>query len=174
MGKESKNKLKGSLSKYIKVPIYFNILWIIVAIIALSIDVKVGALITAMEIIYIVASLIVYVKFKPNIMKTLVEFGAEYSQVQRQMLHEMEVPYGLLEENGKILWTNEKMDELFNGKSVRNKIVSAVFDDFKPEYLEFDDEGKKEFQIKTEDKVFRVILREFKMNKKNEDSSLAQ
>ena len=68
MGKESKNKLKGSLSKYIKVPIYFNILWIIVAIIALSIDVKVGALITSMEIIYIVASLIVYVKFKPNIM----------------------------------------------------------------------------------------------------------
>lgn len=174
MGKESKNKLKGSLSKYIKVPIYFNILWIIVAIIALSIDVRVGALIAAMEIIYIVASLIVYVKFKPNIMKTLVEFGAEYSQVQRQMLHEMEVPYGLLEENGKILWTNEKMDELFNGKSIRNKIVSAVFDDFKPEYLEFDDEGKKEFQIKTEDKVFRVILREFKMNKKNEDSSLVQ
>lgn len=163
MEKNSKIKLQGSLLNYIKVPVFFNIVWLISAVLAFIIDIRAGVLMSFVVLIYIAVTTAIYFKFKPNIMKTLVEFGAEYSQVQRQMLHELEVPYGLLESDGKVLWTNTQMDLLFTGKNVRYKQITSLFQDFKPEYLEFDEKGRNEFKIKIDAGVYSVVLKNFKM-----------
>lgn len=116
MGNKKKIKVKGNLVHYIKWPLYLNIIGFLFIMVGFAINVKTGALITLAEIIYLVVSVAVYFAFKPNIMKNLVDFGAEYSQVQRQMLHDMEIPYSLLDENGKVMWTNEQMDILCQEK----------------------------------------------------------
>lgn len=126
MGKDIKNKAKGQISRYLFLPIYFDVFWVVVTLAAYAFSFRAGVLMTVSAIIYIAATIVIYIKFKPTIMRRLVDFGAEYSQVQRQMLHEMEIPYGLIDENGKVLWTNTELDKLFNGKSIRNKSVISV------------------------------------------------
>lgn len=170
--KSNRLRLTGQMSQYLKWPVYFNVFWMMVMVIMFLIDVKAGIFMVFTEILYIIITVSVYFAFKPNITKMLVEFGAEYSQVQRQMLHEMEIPYSLLDMDGKILWTNAEMDSFFQGKSIRNKIITSLFDDFKQEYLEFDEEGRNEFDVTTENGEYRVVLKLFAMGNK-EESPLA-
>ncbi len=174
MESKVKSKLKGRISKYIKWPVYFNIFWIIIVLIVYVIDVKAGFIMSLAEVVHILMTAVIYVRFKPNITKTLIEFGSEYSQIQRQMLHEMEIPYGLIEEEGKILWTNSALDELCPGKNLRNKMIFSIFEDFKDEYLELDENGRSEFHVHTEKGDYRVVLKIFQLKDNSEDSIITE
>ena len=171
MGNKKKIKVKGNLAHYIKWPLYLNIIWFLFIMVGFAINVKTGALITLAEIIYLVVSVAVYFAFKPNIMKNLVDFGAEYSQVQRQMLHDMEIPYSLLDENGKVMWTNEQMDILCQGKNIRNRIISSIFPEIKKETMEFDEMGRSELEVKYEESIYKVVFKLFLLNNSEDVSS---
>lgn len=174
MGKNRKVKLKGQMNQYLKWPVYLNLFWFFMAAVTYAFNIKAGIVMTFAAVIYAVSTAVIYLRFKPAILMKLVDFGAEYSQIQRQMLHEMEIPYGLIEENGKILWTNAELDDMFQGKSIRNKLVTSIFEDFNQEYLEFEDENERnEFSISYEDKVYRVVLKNFALKQNIEDSQLA-
>ena len=170
--KKSKLRLKGQISQYLRWPAYVNVFWTMVMAVMFLINIKAGIFMAFAEVIYIIITVSVYFGFKPNIIKMLVEFGADYSQVQRQMFHEMEIPYNLLDMDGKVLWTNAEMDNLFKGKNIRNRLITSLFEDFKPECLEFDESGRNEFDVKTEDGEYRVVLKLFAM-RSDEESPLA-
>lgn len=172
MGKKKKIKFRGQINQYIKWPFYFNMFWIVIAAATYGFSVKAGILMTLAVCICIVATAVVYLRFKPNIMRNLVDFGAEYSQIQRQMLHEMEIPYGLIEENGKILWTNSEFDNLFQGKNIRNKLITTIFEEFEPENLELSD-GRNEFSITHAGSVYRIVLKSFRLKESIDDERLA-
>lgn len=171
MGNKKKIKVKGNLVHYIKWPLYLNIIGFLFIMVGFAINVKTGALITLAEIIYLVVSVAVYFAFKPNIMKNLVDFGAEYSQVQRQMLHDMEIPYSLLDENGKVMWTNEQMDILCQGKNIRNRVISSIFPEIKKETMEFDEMGRSELEVKYEESIYKVVFKLFLLNNSEDVSS---
>ena len=137
------------------------------------IDIRAGFVATIATLFYFAILVGGYLKFRPNIMKRFVDFGAEYSQVQRQMLHEMEIPYGLMEENGKVLWTNAELDNLVQNKNIRNKNILSIFEEFKPEYLEFSEDKRNEFRIEYEDHVYKIVLKVFELNDAIHDSQLA-
>lgn len=84
----------------------------------------------------------------------------------------MEIPYSLLDMDGKILWTNIEMENIFKGKDVRSKSAMALFESFKPEYLEFDESGRNEFDVEMEQGEYRVVLKLFDM-RNSEESPLA-
>lgn len=173
MGKGEKIKFKGRTGQYLQWPLYLILFWSIVTVITYIIDVKAGVAMTVAMVIYVVFTVVMYCAIKPNVMKNFVDFGAEYSQVQRQMLHEMEIPYGLIETNGKILWSNEELDNLVKDRSIRNRSVMSIFEDFKPEYLEFEDNGRNEVRIEYEGGVYRVVLKVFTLKDAINESQLA-
>ena len=84
----------------------------------------------------------------------------------------MEIPYGLIEENGKILWTNEELDKLVQNKNIRNKNITSIFEHFKPEFLQFGDSKRSEFHIEYEGNVYRIVLKVFELNDAINDSQL--
>lgn len=168
----NKVKVRGNLLHYIKWPLYLNIIWIVFVGLGYIINIKAGAIMTLAEIVYFIITISIYFAFKQNIMKNLVDFGAEYSQIQHQMLHDMEIPYSLLDEHGRILWTNTQMDLICGEKSVKNKLLTTVFTEVKNEVLTFDDKGRNEVQIKHEEHIYRIVLKRFSMNDLN-DTDLA-
>lgn len=173
MGNNKKIKLKGKAGQYLQWPIYLIIFWSFITIITYFIDVRAGIVMTVAMLIYGIISAVMYMAIKPNVIKNFVDFGAEYSQIQRQMLHEMEIPYGLIETDGKILWTNEEFDKLVLNKNVRNRNITSVFKNFTPEDLELDNSGRNEIHIEHEDRAYKVILKEFTLKDAINDSQLA-
>lgn len=160
----NKLKMRGNLIHYIKWPLYLNIIWMVFVVVGYIVNIKAGAIMTFAEAVYLIITVCIYFLFRQNIMKNLVDFGVEYSQMQHQMIQQMEIPYCLLDENGKIMWTNNQMDAVCNGKTIRNKLIYSVFSGVEKENLVFGEDGRNEFEIKFMNKVYRIILRAFSMD----------
>lgn len=164
-----KKKIKGRIHQYLKTPVYWDLFWVAVAAVTYAVDKKAGYILMAAAALYIVISLALYVKFQKNIQPRMADYGAQYGLVQKQLLYELEIPYALLEENGKILWSNMELAEMFQGKNPRNKNVMELLPDICPEYLQFDETEKNEVQIEHEGKILRAIFKEISLKETVED-----
>ncbi len=74
-------------------------------------------------------------KNKPIIMNELVSFATEYGQIQRKLLRELELPYCLLDDSGRVMWTNKAFEALVHKKKGYNKSISTIFPELTPENL---------------------------------------
>lgn len=171
MGKKKRKKLQAQIGSYLKVPMYFIVFWIVINVLAYLIDVKAGGLMSVATVTYILVMIGIMIQYNNNITRKLVDFGSAYSLVQKQILKEMDVPYGLLDENGKILWTNNQFEELFD-KHILNKNIMNILEEIKPEYLVFGEEDTNYIELTYEEKVFKVTLSKFTLKNDFEDSAL--
>ena len=83
------------MKKYLRIPIYFWFVWVVLTFVTFRFDVIAGTCMAVVSVIYIALALFIYLRFEPTYTKNLVEFGAEYNQIQKQMLNELDVPFGL-------------------------------------------------------------------------------
>ena len=143
---DKKVALNGKITKYLRWPINLSVLWIVVTAIIFFIDKRAGVVMAFATILFIVIAIVMMLRFYPNIKRYLVDFGAEYSQIQRQMMHEFEIPYALLDCNGKMLWHNSKMEKACETKLLNMRGIESIFKEFTKDKFEFKEE-KKEFKV---------------------------
>ena len=159
---DKKVALNGKITKYLRWPINLSILWIVVTAIIFFIDKRAGVVMAFATIVFIVIAIVMMLRFYPNIKRYLVDFGAEYSQIQRQMMHEFEIPYALLDCNGKMLWHNSEMEKACETKLLNMRGIESIFKEFTKDKFEFKEE-KKEFKVEYNEKIYRAVLKKFKM-----------
>ena len=61
-------------------------------------------------------------------------FALDYGQVQSTLLHELEIPYGVLDENGVLLWANARFKEIVDTK-LASKGIANLFPELTKEQL---------------------------------------
>ena len=164
MSEKEKTTLDGKIKNYIYLPFYFLALWIVLALVCFYFDIRAGIIMSVATVIYFVASLVFCIKFRPRFMKDLVEFGADYSQIQKQMLDDLDVPFGLLDETGRILWANSMLEDVVQGENIKNKNVISIFDKFDGSNIKFDESGRNEFMMTYNDREYKVVLKEFSLD----------
>ena len=164
MGEKEKVTLDGKIKNYIYLPFYFLAFWIVLTLVSFYFDIRAGVVMSIATVVYFVVALVLCVKYKPRFIKDLVEFGADYSQIQKQMLDDLDVPFGLLDETGRILWANEMLSEVVQGENIKNKNVISVFDKFDGSNIKFDESGRNEFMMTYNDREYKVVLKEFSLD----------
>ena len=95
--------LKGRLKLYMQWPVVMSVILIAMTGWIYYIDHKAGMLMAACVLIYLVVTVSLYFYNKSTLMRALVEFAAQYGAMQNRLLKELEMPYGILLENGRIL-----------------------------------------------------------------------
>ena len=81
-------------------------------------DRKAGLLMSAFVLVYAVVIGIMYFYNKSLILADMVEFAAQYGIVQNTLLKELSIPYAILLDDGKIIWTNTQFREVL-GTTIR-------------------------------------------------------
>ena len=105
---------------------------------------------------FVCAMMICY--FRPRIIKEIVEFSSNYSQVQRQLLYELSIPYCLLDNKGNILWMNASMQASINRKNDLNKNISIIIPELSANvFRNFED--FKEIRVAFNDRDYRVEMK---------------
>ena len=105
---------------------------------------------------FVCAMMICY--FRPRIIKEIVEFSSNYSQVQRQLLYELSIPYCLLDNKGNILWMNASMQASINRKNDLNKNISTIIPELSANvFRNFED--FKEIRVAFNDRDYRVEMK---------------
>ncbi len=155
---KKKIKLRGKLWLLFSWPLLLTILLILLNIGAYIYDVKCGVVISVFLIVYLASTAIVYIWSKPSLITEIINFGTQYSTVQKKLLNDFEIPYALLDNSGKILWVNEQFSLLTGVDKKYHKSVSTIFPTISREFIEKNEEAT-DVMLEHEDKVYRITLK---------------
>ena len=117
-------KLKGPLKLYMQWPALMAIILVAMNIWILIIDKQAGLVMGVFMLIYIVAVLVLYFRNKTLVMSSLMDSAERYGFLQNILLNDLPVPYAVLSDDGKIIWTNEQFAAVFGCESITNKYLS--------------------------------------------------
>lgn len=138
---KTKIKLKGQLRNYMYWPLIMTIVLALLNIPAYVMNRKLGLIFSAFVVIYFIIVLCAYLYNKPVILNELINFATQYGTVQKRLLEEFEVPYALLDYNGKILWVNQKFTEITGKKRDYHKSITGIFPSLTREVLQKEEEN---------------------------------
>jgi len=142
-------RLKGRIKTYLQFCIYLGVLLCAVDIAMFMIDTRAGVFLAAFLIIYFAITLSLYFYNKPVIMNELVSFATEYGQIQRKLLRDMDLPYALLDDGGKVIWTNIAFENITHQPKGYKKSITSIFQTITKDRLP-NDSGVDETQYELE------------------------
>lgn len=149
-------KLKGRVFTHLIYPIIISVVLFLVGIWIAMKDGDAGSLILSLSIVYFIFTIVMYVVNQKLVMQELVKFASDYAQIQKELLEDMLIPYGLIDRQGNILWQDEELARLL--KRNYGKKVQEIFKEITDEQLELTDEIK-EININFKEHFYRVQLK---------------
>lgn len=147
-------EIKGRLKWYLRWAIILNIIVAAMAIGVFVLDHQAGILMGVFFLVHLIFSIVVSFYSKPAITEELINLGLEYGQVQKKLLHDLEVPYGVLDASGKLMWGNEALSSLVGSLAVR-KNIQAIFPAVDFEKIQ-EMKEKSYLEIVHEDRIYRT------------------
>ena len=113
------------------------------------IDIRAGGTLAVFTVFYFAITLYLYFHNRRILINELVSFATEYGQIQRKLLREMDLPYALLDDGGKIIWTNIAFEGVVHQPKGYNKSITSLFPTITRDRLP-DDNGVDEAQYDLE------------------------
>lgn len=148
----------GQLKSYLSWPLYIGMLFLVMTIPMYLINMNAGLLMTLFDVIYFVIAMLLFIHKRGTIINSMIDFAANYSQVQRNLLKELSIPYGLIDDNGRIIWINYQMKEVLGKDKEQKKSVMAIFESIRKENLPSEDEIK-EIYLTFNERDYRIELK---------------
>ncbi len=169
---KQKLKLKGKLQTFVNATLLLGLLLVVVDIWIWNIDVKAGIALSGFVVFYLIMSLIM-VSFKKNIlMNELVSFATQYGQIQKKLLRDLELPSALLDENGKVIWTNRLFEETIHKPKGFNKEIRSIFPAITKEKLPKETTEVAEVSFAYEEREFTAKMRRIPLADMVENSDI--
>lgn len=153
----TKIKLKGHLRSYMYWPLLLAIVLVLMDIPIFWWSRKAGVAVAGFLLIYLIVVTAAYYASKPMLIRGLVNFATQYGTVQRKLLNEFEIPYALLDYNGRILWVNEKFAALTGKDKDYHKSITTIFPGITTQMIR-EDEHSEQIRIQWQDYCFRVEM----------------
>ena len=151
-------KPSGRLNSIFLWPVGLGILLVLLDILLCFVSSVAASIVAVFIVIYAFVCAMMICYFRPRIIKEIVEFSSNYSQVQRQLLYELSIPYCLLDNKGNILWMNASMHASINRKNDLNKNISTIIPELSANvFRNFED--FKEIRIAFNDRDYRVEMK---------------
>lgn len=148
----------GRLNSIFLWPLGLGILLVLLDILLCFVSSVAASIVAVFIVIYAFVCAMMICYFRPRIIKEIVEFSSNYSQVQRQLLYELSIPYCLLDNKGNILWMNASMQASINRKNDLNKNISTIIPELSANvFRNFED--FKEIRIAFNDRDYRVEMK---------------
>lgn len=119
--------LKGKLKTTITLFVVLGVILLLLNIGLFFIDVQAGLLVLCFTILYCIFFVIVIINDKNIIMNELISFATQYGQVQRRLIRDLELPYALLDDNNRIIWTNTAFNTAFHIEKDYRKSITSIF-----------------------------------------------
>ncbi|MDE7199579.1 MAG: DHH family phosphoesterase [Lachnospiraceae bacterium] len=166
-------KLKGRMKAYLQSSLYLGFLLAVVDILVYLLDYRAGLVLTAFLIFYFAIILSMMLYNKPVIMNELISFATQYGQIQRRLLRDLELPHALLDDAGKIIWTNIAFEYITHQEKGCRKSITALFPSITKDRLPGrDGEGEVECRVEYENGNYLAKLKMISLKEMAENSDI--
>ena len=153
---------------YLQTSLYMGVLLLALNLGIYLLNLASGLMLSVFILLYFVLNLYLYFKNKTVVLNELVSFATEYGQIQRQLLKELELPYALLDDGGRIIWTNRMFEEKIHKVKGLSKPISNLFPQINVDkLLEEQEEASVELSLETGEftaKLKKISLKEMAEN----------
>ncbi|MBO5112031.1 MAG: DHH family phosphoesterase [Lachnospiraceae bacterium] len=166
-------KLKGRLKSYMQTSIYLGLLLVAVNLLIYILDVPSGLVLTCFTLFYFAVTAFLQLYNKPIIMNEMVSFATQYGQIQKVLLRELELPYAMLDEEGHVIWTNARFEEIVHKDKGYRKSITSLFPSITREKLPFE-EDEVSFDLTYEDRNYEVRMRKISMKEMAQNSDIIE
>ena len=168
-------KLKGRLKSYLQSSLYLGLLLTVVNVLIYMIDYRAGMVLSGFIIFYIAVILAMMFYNKPIIMNELVSFATQYGQIQRRLLRDLELPHALLDDAGKIIWTNIAFERMVHQEKGYRKSVTSLFPSITKDKLPgMVEEDEVEFDVEYESGNYVAKLKKISLKEMAENSDIIE
>lgn len=153
---KQKVKLKGHLKSYLQTTLILGILLAMVNVVIYFLNIKAGICVSGFLLVYLITMTILLYKNKPVIMNEFINFATQYGQIQRTLLRDLELPHVLMDEEGRIIWTNAAFEQAVHKEKGYRKSITTVFSTVTKEKLGFEQEAEMELSYEGHEYIFRM------------------
>lgn len=160
---KKREKLKGRMASYFQLPIRLGFVLILVNILIYFLNWPSGLILSAFLVIYFAFAIAAYRSSRKGVLHEMVSFATEYGQVQKKLLRELEIPYAVLDDNGRILWMNEEFERVAHRDRGYRKSITSVFPSLTKDTLP-EGEDLVRIQIDYENSNYEVQMRRIPMD----------
>ncbi len=168
-------KLKGRIKTYLQFSIYLGGLLLVVNAGMVAIDYRAGLLLGFFTLFYFAVTLSLYFYNKPVIMNELVSFATQYGQIQKRLLRELELPHALLDDTGKVIWTNAAFENIIHQPKGYSKTITSLFPSITRDKLP-DNEGVEEaqYELTYDSKEYIAKFKRISLKEMAENSAMIE
>ena len=159
------NKLKRRVQLIILLPIVLALGLLGATIYINGISSQMGVIAVALLILFIVAILIMYFTLLPELSSVLVDYSLEQGKIQKELLHELEIPYAILDTDGHIMWANNMFHDTIgvaHNKRIK-KPVDSYFSELLPEII--DGSESVDINVDYNDRKYKASIKRIDMSK---------
>lgn len=168
-------KLKGRLKSYLQSSLYLGFLLIFVDVLIYMLDIRAGLLLSGFIIFYIAIVLSMMFYNKPVILNELVSFATQYGQIQRRLLRDLELPHALLDDGGKVIWTNIAFEKLVHQDKGYRKSITSLFPSITKDKLPgINEEDEVEFDVEYESGNYIAKMKKISLKEMAENSDIIE
>lgn len=158
-----KVKVTGNLQTYLRWPVLLSVLLICMDISIFLVNRKAGFIMLIYVAGYIGVASYLFFRRKSMILGEIIQFAADYGQVQKQLLKELSLPYGILDTDGKLLWGNDQFMEIIVNESAARRSISNIFPDITKNELP-KPEKNVVLHTETDHNYYKVVMRRITVN----------
>ena len=106
---EKKKKETSRISQYLVWPVYFAAAAAVMNAILFFVDRNAGFTALPFTLSFALAAAFLSVYQKKRVYPEILSMAADNAQIQNRILTGLPVPYGLMDDTGRILWGNERL-----------------------------------------------------------------
>ncbi|MDE7332244.1 MAG: DHH family phosphoesterase [Lachnospiraceae bacterium] len=170
---KSKIKLKGRLKRYMQTSLYLGFLLAAVNLAVYLLSVPAGVIVSCFALLYFTVVILLQINNRPVIMNELVSFATQYGQVQKVLLRELEIPYAVLDDEGRIIWTNQAFEKVVHKEKGYRKSITSLFPSITKEKLP-DEVEFVEMDVDFEDRNYVAKMRKIAMREMIDSSVIME
>ena len=164
-------KLRGRLRNLVHTSVYMGVLLLFVDIALFIMDIRAGLLVAAFLLLYFSIVGIMIFHTRPILMNELISFATQYGQIQKRLLRELELPYALLDEEGKIVWTNLAFEKVVHKEKGYHKSITSLIPSITRDKLPTDIEDV-ELSVTYENRDYTAKMKLISLEELSLDSEL--
>ncbi len=168
-----KTKIKGQLGLYLQWPLFLGTLVILTNIAVAAFSAAAGLTMSIFTLLYFVTAVFLYAYKRKKLLADLIEFSADYAWVQKRLLSDLDLPYAMVDETGRLLWMNERFAELIKEEKGGNRTLLTLFPDITKEELSGIEESVSLHTSFRESK-YRMDLKPVLMDSKEQASGILE
>ncbi len=160
-------QIKGRLKAYLQAPLLLGVLFLAGSLILLRIDFKMGLISGIVSLVFAVLIFIAYRITWKKLSAEIINFAVEYGTVQNRLLGKFQLPYAVMDGEGKILWLNERFVELSGKDRSYRKSISSIFPEVTRENIGRIEAGSFTVQLTYNDRIYDAILEKIPLDEYN-------